>query len=121
MSKKEQDAYWVCFSGHEGDFEAGRAGLHYVERSSGEKWLVIFTTRAKAEEFVQANFSTPEAHMSMMESLPESHLAPLTGSRFTVAKLPREDIIELALEAGVDYLQRDIKPGSQQDIMRLKR
>jgi hypothetical protein len=117
---KGQDRYWICFVGHDEDFEAGRASLYYVEDARGERCLPIFPTREKASGFVQKNFETPEAHITMLEGTPESHLAPLTAGRFMVAEVPNEEIIELALEAGIDYLQRDIKRGPEQEILRLK-
>jgi hypothetical protein len=119
MSKKGQDSYWICFVGHDEDFEAGRASLHYVEDPRGEWCLLLFPTRKKAERFVQANFDTPESHISMLEGTPESHLSPLTAGRFMVAQVPNEEIVELALEAGIDYLVRDPRPGTEQEVLRL--
>jgi hypothetical protein len=57
----------------------------------------------------------------MLEGTPTSHLAPLTAGRFSVALLPVEAIAMLALEAEVDYLQRDILPGPTQEVIRITR
>jgi hypothetical protein len=120
MSKgQDQDRYWICFCGGAQDFEAGRASLHYVEDSRGERCLLVFSTYERAQAFVEANLGVPESHISMLEGTPVSHLTPLTAGRFAVAKVPNEEIIELALEAGIDYLQRDIKPGPEQEVLRL--
>jgi|SRR5215216_6628058 len=118
---KEPDSYWICFCGDERDFEAGRGSLHYVDDRWGKRCLIIFSTRKKAERFIDTNLGAPKAHMEMLESARVSHLAPLTAGRFSVAKVDNEDIIELALEAGIDYLQRDIRPGKQQEVLRLDR
>jgi len=118
---KGQDSYWICFAGWEQDFEEGCAGLHYVEDWRGERCLLVFSTRGKAEKFAEKNFNTPQAHMMMMETLPESHQAPLTGGRFGVGQLDNKDIIEAALDAGIDYLVRDLRPGTEQEVIRLDR
>jgi hypothetical protein len=111
--------YWMVFSGDEADFEASRAGVPYMEDAYGERFLLLFTTREKAEAYLRQNFNTPEAHMSMLEGTPVSHLAPITAGRFSVALLSSEEIARLALEAGVDYLQRDILPGDTQEVIRI--
>jgi hypothetical protein len=112
-------SYWICLSGDEADFEASRGGVPYIEDALGERCLLLFTTREKAEAYARKNFNTPEAHMGMLEGTPTSHLAPLTAGRFSVALLPAEAIAMLALDAGVDYLQRDIRPGPTQEVIRI--
>jgi hypothetical protein len=84
--------YWICFSGDEADFEASRGGVPYIEDAHGERALLLFTSREKAEAYARQNFNTPEAHMAMMEGTPVGHLAPLTAGRFSVALLPAEEI-----------------------------
>ena len=115
----EQEEYqYILAMGSPADWEAGKGSLYYIEDKNGEKALPVFTTAERAEEFRRTNFASAEAHMQMFESLPVSHIPPLTEGRFVVMRLGIEDVAEAAARADVDYLIRDIRPGDQQEILR---
>jgi len=80
----------------------------------------VFTTGERAEEFARANFESAEAHMQMFESLPVSHIPPLTEGRFMIMPLGIEHVAKAAAMADADYLIRDPRPGDQQEILRLR-
>jgi hypothetical protein len=83
--------------------------------------MPVFTTGERAREFARLIFGSAEAHMQMFESVPVSHIPPLTEGRFMVMPLGIEDMVEAALRADVDYLTRDPRPGEQQEILRLSK
>jgi hypothetical protein len=117
----EQEEYqYILALGSPTDWDAGKGSLYYIEDKNGEKALPVFTTVERAEEFAQTNFESAEAHMQMFESVPVSHIPPLTEGRFIVMRLGIEDVAEVAAKADVDYLIRDIRVGDQQEILRLK-
>ena len=118
----EQEEYqYILALGSPADWEAGKGSLYYIEDKNGEKALPVFTTAERAEEFARTNFESAEAHMQMFESLPVSHIPPLTEGRFMVMPLGIEGVVEAALRAEVDYLTRDPRPGEQQEILRLSK
>src|SRR5215210_4915171 len=116
----EQEGYqYIIAVGTPADWKAGRGSLYYIEDKNGEKALPVFTTGERAEEFARTNFESAEAHMQMFESLPVSHIPTLTEGRFMVMPLGIENVARAAM-ADADYLIRDIRPGDQQEILRLK-
>jgi hypothetical protein len=115
-----KDLHYVIGVGGTEDWEAGRGSLYHIEDRNGEKALPVFSAPEKAEEYGRANFDAPEAHMQMLETLPASHVAPLTASRFIVMPLYREGLAKAALLVDADYLVRDPRPGREQEIMRVK-
>jgi hypothetical protein len=118
----EQEEYqYILAMGSPADWEAGKGSLYYIEDKNGENGMPVFTTGERAREFERANFESAEAHMQMFESLPVSHIPPLTEGRFMVFPLGTEDVARAALMADVDYLIRDPRPGDKQEILRLKR
>jgi hypothetical protein len=57
--------------------------------------------------------------MQMLESIGVSHAPPLTEGRFVIMPLGYEQVAEAALTIEADYLVRDIRPGPNQEIMRV--
>jgi hypothetical protein len=98
----------------------GKGSFYYIEDKNGEKALPVFTTGERAEQFAQANFESAEAHMQMFESLPVSHIPPLTAGRFIIMPLGIEHVAKAAAMVDADYLIRDPRPGDQQEILRLR-
>jgi hypothetical protein len=113
------DLLHIIAAGGPEDWEAGRGSLYYIEDRNGKTALPVFTTAERAEAFVQANFNTPEAHMQMLESAGASHASPLTAGRYMIMPVRAEGIALAARRVDADYLVRDIRPGSQQEILRL--
>ncbi len=117
---EEQEGYqYIIAVGTPADWKAGRRSLYYIEDGNGEKAMPVFTTGERAEEFGRANLESAEAHMQMFESLPISHIPPLTEGRFMIMPLEAEGLATAALIADVDYLIRDPQPGDQQEILRV--
>jgi hypothetical protein len=117
----EQEEYqYILALGSPTDWDAGKGSLYYIEDKNGEKGMPVFTTPERAEHHARANFESAEAHMQMFESVPVSHIPPLTEGRFMVMPLGIEDVARAAAMADVDYLIRDPRPGDQQEILRLK-
>jgi hypothetical protein len=119
VKKIDEPLFYIIGVGDQRDWEAGRGSLYYIEDKNGEKCVPVFTTVEGVEGYIAANFDLPEAHMDMMESMPESHIRPLTEGRFIIIPLPSEQVIGAAGMVGADYLVRDPRPGSEQEIMRL--
>jgi hypothetical protein len=116
----EQEEYqYILAMGSPADWEAGKGSIFYIEDKNGEKALPVFTTGERAREFARANFESAEAHMQMFEGLPVSHIPPLIEGRFMAMPLGIEDVAKAAAMADADYLIRDIRPGDQQEILRL--
>ncbi len=104
--------------GNSEDWAAGRGSLYYIEDKNGEKCLPVFTTPERVDRYVRANFGAPKAHMDMLESLPASHVGPLTEGRFVVMSLDTKGVAEAAAMMDADYMLRDPRPGEQQQILR---
>jgi hypothetical protein len=116
----EQERYqYIIGVGTPADWEAGQGSLYFIEDKNGEKGLPVFTTGQRADDYARANFYSAEAHMQMFESLPVSHIPPLTEGRFVIMPLQTEDVARAALMADVEYLIRDPRPGDQQEILRV--
>ncbi len=118
----EQSGYlYVIGVGGREDWEAGRGSMYWIEDRKGEKALPVFTTSERVERFVQANFSTPKAHMEMLESVGLPHAPALTAGRFMVMPLDNDGVARVAAMVGADYLIRDPRPGAEQEILRFTR
>jgi hypothetical protein len=117
--EQAEERYYLIGLGSAEDWQAGRGSLYFIERRSGEKWLVIFTTPESAKQYIAANFDSPEAHIEMLESLPATHTEPLTEERFVVIEAGMAEVAEAAVEMDADYIQRDILPGPNQEIIRV--
>ncbi len=114
------DLLYIIGIGDAVDWQAGRGSLYYIEDKNGERALPVFTTSELANNFVQTNFNIPEAHMQMLESVGATHAAPLTAGHFMIMSVRTEEgLSEAAAAVGADYLMRDIRPGDEQEIMRL--
>ena len=55
----------------------------------------------------------------MLESIPITHAGALTAGRFVVMEAGIDDVAELAMEMGRDCIQRDVRPGPNQEVMRV--
>jgi hypothetical protein len=115
----EQENLHVIGLGNVEDWQAGKGSIYYIEDPNGEKAMPVFTTPEKVKQYVSANFDAPNAHMDMLESVPESHVEPLTEGRFIVMPLDAEGVAQAAAMVGAAYLIRDPRPGDQQQILRL--
>ena len=120
MSEREEYVYIIGVTSSE-DWGEGRGSLYYIEDRHGERAMPVFTTPDAVERHMAANFGAPQAHMEMLESLAGTpgYVEPLTAGRFIVMPVTHELLIEAALRNGMDYLVRDPRPGSQQEILRL--
>jgi hypothetical protein len=117
----EQEEYqYILAMGSPADCNAGKGSLYYIEDKNGEIALPVFSTAERAEEYARTNFESVEAHMQMFESVPVSHIPPLTEGRFMVMPLGIEHVAKAAAMADADYLIRDPRPGDQQEILRLR-
>ena len=119
MTGPENEVLHIITIGNVEDWEAGRGLLYYIEDKNGETALPVFTTDELANDFVQANFDTPEAHMQLLESAGASHAAPLTAGRYMIMPVRTESLARAAAMVDADYLVRDLRPGAQQEILRL--
>ncbi len=115
----EQEHLYVIGVGNAEDWQAGRGSIYYTEAPNGEKAMPVFTTSEKGERHIRANFGVPGAHMDMLESLPASHIEPLTEGRYIIMQLDAEGVGQAAALVGADYLIRDPRPGGEQEILRL--
>jgi hypothetical protein len=116
----EQEEYLhIIAVGTPADWDAGKGSLYYIEDKNGEKALPVFTTAERAEKFGRANFESAEAHMQMFESAAVSHIPPLTEGQFMIMPLGIEHVAKAALTADMDYLIRDPRPGTVQEILRV--
>jgi hypothetical protein len=115
------EANWhIIGLGTSEDWEAGRGSLYYIEDKNGETCVPVFTSVERVQEYIATNFGDPKAHMDMLESLPPSHTTPLTEGRFIFMPFDAaRRLLEAAAIVGADYLLRDPRPGSEQEIMRL--
>jgi hypothetical protein len=116
---EQEEYYYIIGLGTLADAEAGRSSLYYIEDRNGEKGMPVFTTGERADDYARANLESAEAHMQMFESLPVSHIPPLTEGRFVILPLKREDVAKAALMADVDYLIRVPRAGDEPEILRL--
>jgi|SRR5215207_2637862 len=106
------------------DWQAGRGSIYYIKDKDGEIALPVFTTSERAEGHVRAYLEAPEAHMEMLESLgatAEIHAGPLTEGRFVVMPLDNQTLAKAAVAVRADYLVRDLRPGGEQEVLRLER
>ncbi len=103
------------------DWEAGRGSFYFIEDKNGEKALPVFTTGETAVAYARANLDSPKAFMEMLESVPASHVGPLTEGRFVIMPLGKEDVAWVAASLKADYLVRDPRPGHEQEILRFSK
>jgi hypothetical protein len=115
---EEWEHLHVIGLGSAADWEAGRGAIYYITAANGEKALPVFRTAAGAESYGQANFNTTGAHMDLQESVPVSYADLLTKGSYIIMRLDAEKLAEVANMVGADYLVRDPRPGSEQEILR---
>jgi hypothetical protein len=114
--------YIIGLGGSE-DWQAGRGSLYYIEDKDGAMVLPVFTSPERAEGHVHSYLEAPEAHMQMLESLgatAELHAEPLTQGRFIVMPLDSQTLTKAAAAMRADYLVRDLRPGKEQEVLRLE-
>lgn len=78
---EQQEYQYILAIGSPADWEAGKGSLYYIEDKNGEKGMPVFTTGERAREFARIISGSAEAHMQMFESVPVSHIPPLTEGR----------------------------------------
>jgi hypothetical protein len=117
----EEEYMYIIGMGSSEDWKRGKGSLYWVEDKRGERCLLAFTTPEGASEHAEANFNNPKSHMEMLESVADTpeHAAALTRGRYIVMPVSHELLVKTALRLGADYIQRDIRPGSEQEILRL--
>jgi len=108
---------YIIGVGGEEDWKEGRGSVHYITKNDGKKYLLVFTAPEKARDFGRANFDRPASHMDMLESVSLSHAQPLTEGRYVIMPVEVETLAKVAVDVGVDYLLRNPRPGSKQEIM----
>jgi hypothetical protein len=114
--------YYIIGVGSSADWEAGRGSLYYITDADGERALPVFTTPERAWEFVEENLETPEAYMQLLESIgahAETHAAPLADNRYICMPVDSDGLVLAAERMDADYLVRDLRPGLEQEILRL--
>jgi hypothetical protein len=116
---EQADYLHVIGLGSSADWEAGRGAIYHIMDDNGEKGLPVFRTAEGAERYGQANFNVPDAHMDMLESIPASHADLLTKGRYVIMPLDAEQLAKVVSMVEADYLIRDPRPGSEQEILRL--
>jgi hypothetical protein len=122
QSTEQGEYFYIIGLGNSEDWEAGRGSLYYIEDKEGETALPVFTTPERLGEYVQANFGTPEAYMQMLESLTpnvDTHVAPLEAGRHVCMPVNAEGLAMAADTIDADYLVRDPRWGSEQEILGL--
>lgn len=118
--KKEDEYLYIIGVGSLEDFESGGGSFYYIEDRQGERALPVFTTPEKIEKYAGMNLNSPGAHLSMLESIgAASTTAPLTEGRFSLWPLKPDLVFRVASGIEADYLIRDPRPGTEQEIIRL--
>jgi hypothetical protein len=113
---------YVIGVGSAGDFQAQRGGIYHIADSRGEIALPVFTSPELATEYVNNTLNKPGAHMQMLESVGanvDTHADALTGGRFLIMPVDAETLAGVTERIEADYLIRDIRPGEDQEILRL--
>jgi hypothetical protein len=100
------------------DWQAGRGAIYYIIDGNGEKGLPVFTTAEGAENYGQANFNVPAAHMDMLESIPASLADLLTEGRYIIMPVDTDLLAKVASTVEANYLIKDPRPGGMQEILR---
>jgi hypothetical protein len=105
------------------DWKAGRGSIYYIEDGRGKIVLPVFTTPERARKHALTLHDSPESYMQMLESLgatAESHATPLTEGWFIVMPLDSRTMATAAATVRADYLVRDLRPGEEQEVLRLE-
>jgi hypothetical protein len=80
---------------------------------NGEKYLPVFTTRERADNYIQASLESPQAYMEMLQRIGITYAPPLTAGRYLVMMFSPEGVAEAASRVGAKHLARDILSGDQ--------
>jgi hypothetical protein len=119
----EQGEYvYIIGLGSQADWDSGRGSLYCIEDKNGETVLPVFTTPERLKAYGRANFDTPEAYMQMLESLGanvDTHAPPLQAGRYIIMPVDNKALALAAATIDADYLLRDPRPGTEQEILRL--
>jgi hypothetical protein len=119
----QETYFYVIGVGNAADWQAGSGSPYCVQDRRGDRAVPVFTTPERAWAFARASLYAPEGHVSMLESVPASHVVPSAEARFVVVPLGLREVIEAAADdaVGADYLIRDPGPGTEQDVLMLTR
>lgn len=109
---------YVIGLGDRDDWKTGRGSLYWIEAPNGEHALPVFTTPEKATRFWEANSGVRE-RLEMAEKTPATHQGPLLQNRITLLPCTTETLAMAAERVRADYLVRDIRPGDEQEVLRL--
>jgi hypothetical protein len=103
MYMEQADYLHLIGVGNSEDWQARRGSLYYIEDKNGEKCLPVFSTLGRVASYVRSNFGAPKAHMDIiLESLPVSHVGPLTEGRFLDMPLDTEGVAKAAAMIDAD-------------------
>jgi hypothetical protein len=116
---KDDVPYYVIGLGDREDWEAGRGSLYWILASNGEHALPVFTTPEGAHSYWTANSGVRE-RLEMADTMPTTHQGPLMKNRITLLPLNERGLALAAEGIGADYLVRDLRPGAEQEILRLE-
>jgi len=111
--------YHVIGLGGREDWEAGRGSLYWILDRNGEHALPVFTTPEGARSYWTANSGVRE-RLEMADTTPMTHQGPLLENRIILLPLDERGVALVAERVGADYLIRDPRPGSEQEILRLE-
>ena len=109
---------YIIGVGNTDDWDAGRGSLYFIEGRDAAKYLPVFTTPERIEEYIKT-FLPPKAQMEMLESVPVTHAPTLTEGRFIVMPLNPQGLAMAANLIDADYLIRDPREGAEQEILRV--
>jgi hypothetical protein len=108
---EEQYFHHIIGLGNWEDWEAGRGSYYYIEGRNGETYLPVFTTRERADSYIQSSLDTPRAHREMLERMGITYAPPMTAERYLVMMFSPEGVAKAAASVGANYLARDILTG----------
>jgi hypothetical protein len=111
--------YYVIGLGDREDWDAGRGSLYWILAPNGEHALPVFTTEEGAYSYWTANSGVRE-RLGMADTIPTTHQGPLLQNRITLLALDDRGLALAASNVGADYLIRDPRPGSEQEILRIE-
>jgi hypothetical protein len=114
----EEMLYVIGLGGLE-DWDAGRGSLYWILDSRGKHALPVFTTPGKARDYWEANSGVRE-RLEMADSAPVTHQGPLLQNRFILMPLAHESLVMAAAKVKANYLVRDPRPGTEQEVLWLR-
>ena len=116
---KDDVLHYVIGLGDLEDWEGGWGSLYWILDRNGEHAHPVFTTPEGAHAHWTANSGVRE-RLQMADTTPTTHQGPLLQNRITLLPLNERGVALAAERVGADYLVRDLRPGSEQEILRLE-